>query len=78
MIITKKEAPSSTAIESGAVTKIVQDDLITITREEHQLYVANSIKLDMIAGAIANLRYDSERLDMIRIILDIPKEEATV
>lgn len=74
MILTKKEAPSSMAVDSGAVTKIVQDDLIIISREEHQLYIANSIKLDMIANAIANLRYDSERLDMIRFILDIPKE----
>lgn len=75
MIITKKDAPASTAIELGATTKIVQDDCITISRDEYSLFVANGIKLDMIVNAIQFCKYDSDRLDTIRMILDLPKED---
>ena len=74
MIVTKN-VPSSTAIESGTTVKVLQDDCITISREEYSLFVANGIKLDMIANAIQMLRYDSDRLDTIRMILDLPKED---
>lgn len=74
MIVTKN-VPSSTAIESGTTVKVLQDDCITISREEYSLFVSYGIKLDMITNAIQMLRYDSERLDAVRMILDLPKED---
>ena len=76
MIITKKEAPASTAIELGATTKIVQDDCITISREDYDCFLTNDAKLDMIVNAIQMLRYDGERINAVRFILGVP-EEAT-
>lgn len=73
MIITKKEAPASTAIELGATTKIVQDDCITISREDYTVFLANGIKLDMIVAALQILEYDHDRLKMIRCIVDCPE-----
>lgn len=74
MIITKKEAPSSTAIESGANVKILQDDCITISREDYDCFLTNDVKLDMIVNAIQMLRYDSDRINAVRYILGIPEE----
>ena len=74
MIITKKEAPASTAIELGATTKIVQDDCITISREDYDCFLTNDVKLDMIVNAIQMLRYDSDRINAVRYILGIPEE----
>jgi hypothetical protein len=74
MIITKKEAPASTAIELGAATKIVQDDCITISREDYDCFLTNDVKLDMIVNAIQMLRYDSDRINAVRYILGIPEE----
>ena len=75
MIITKKDAPSSTAIESGAANiKILQDDCITVSREDYTVFLANGIKLDMIVAALQTLRFDHERISMIRCIVDCPEE----
>ena len=74
MIITKKEAPASTAIELGATTKIVQDDCITISREDYDCFLTNGAKLDMIVNAVQMLRYDSDRITAVRYILGIPEE----
>lgn len=74
MIITKKETPASTAIELGATTKIVQDDCITISREDYDCFLTNDVKLDMIVNAIQMLRYDSDRINAVRYILGIPEE----
>lgn len=74
MIITKKEAPASTAIELGATTKIVQDDCITISREDYDCFLTNDVKLDMIVNAIQMLQYDSDRINAVRYILGIPEE----
>lgn len=74
MIITKKEAPASTAIELGATTKIVQDDCITISREDYDCFLTNNVKRDMIVNAIQMLRYDSDRINAVRFILGIPEE----
>ena len=73
MIITKKEAPSSTAIELGADVKVLQDDCITISREDYTVFLANGIKLDMIVSALQILEYDHDRLKMIRCIVDCPE-----
>ena len=73
MIITKKEAPASTAIELGADVKVLQDDCITISREDYTVFLANGIKLDMIVSALQILEYDHDRLKMIRCIVDCPE-----
>lgn len=74
MIITKKEAPASTAIELGANVKVLQDDYITIPREDYDCFLTNGVKLDMIVNALQALRYDADRLSMIRCIVDAPEE----
>lgn len=78
MIITKKEAPASTAIELGATTKILQDDCITLSKEEYinlrDNYVRLGTKVDMIINAVEMLRYDSDRIKAVRYILGIPEE----
>lgn len=73
MIITKKDAPASTAIELGADVKVLQDDCITISREDYTVFLANGIKLDMIVSALQILEYDHDRLKMIRCIVDCPE-----
>ena len=75
MMIITKNASSPMAVGSDATVKVLQDDCITISREEYSLFVSYGIKLDMIVNAIQMLRYDSERLDAVRMILDLPKED---
>ena len=75
MMIITKNASSPMAVGSDANVKVLQDDCITIPRDEYSLFVANGIKLDMIVNAIQFCRYDSDRLDTIRMILDLPKED---
>lgn len=78
MIVTKKEAPSSMAVELGATTKILQDDCITLSKEEYinlrDNYVRLGTKVDMIINAVEMLRYDSDRIKAVRYILGIPEE----
>ena len=73
MIVTKKDAPASTAIELGADVKVLQDDCITISREDYTVFLANGIKLDMIVAALQILEYNHDRLKMIRCIVDCPE-----
>ena len=74
MIISNKNAPLSFGADSGAV-KITQDDCITISREEYDIYVGNCILLDRVKTILSDdNRPEFSRFAMVRYLLDIPEE----
>ena len=76
MIVTKN-VPSSTAIESGINIKVTQDDCITISCTQYSFLMTNNVQIGTIRKILTSGRPAYEIVEILRLILDIPKKEDT-